>query len=88
MIRREMRRYPHFSKKENGEMGKWALVIFEEIENEGEMNETRTLSYEIEYKGVTTPVSGDEELFDFHAATFMEMVDSGLFEFFPGKEPK
>ena len=78
MARREIRRESHLTKKTDGEMGNWALVIFEEVKEEGRTNETKVLSYEIHYAGHITLVSGDEELLDFQAATFMEMVDAGL----------
>lgn len=79
MIRREIGRDSHLTKKTDGEMGNWGFVVFEEIENEGEKNETKTLSYEIHYRGHITPVDGESELLDFQAATFMEVVDTQFF---------
>ena len=79
MARREIRRESYMTEKIDGELGNWALVVFEEVVRlEGELNESTVLSYEIHYAGHVTLVSWDEELHDFQASTFMEMVDAGM----------
>ena len=77
MIRREIGRDSHLTKKTDGEMGNWEVVTYEEIiREEGDVNETKTLSYEIHYKGHRTAVDAIDDLLEIHAATFMEIVDT------------
>ena len=59
----------------NGSSVEYELVVFRQKEK-GQHRLVRVL----EYKGISTEISPEEELLDQHAETFIEMVDFGYFD--------
>lgn len=60
---------------EDGSSIEYVLVVHRQEEG-GQ----HRLVHVLEYKGISTEISPDEEFLDQHAHTFIEMVDTGLFE--------
>ena len=59
----------------SGSSVEYELVVFRQKEK-GQ----HRLVHVLEYKGISTEISPEEELLDQHAETFIEMVDTGLFD--------
>ena len=69
MARREISRRKCTTEMTSGETREWELVSF--------IDKKLALTYEICYKGYTTPVLCDEETAE-NAITFIEMIDAGM----------